>query len=354
MAKRVVHDLVEHQTRAEIGQVRFAGDELDRRRPVAPRHRAVAHPHTGAIRAALANETLRDGHAPDKLVGLHLPSRVDLVLPRLARLEERCLGIGHLRQSPLDAGERFVVGRSPRLERARLKPQLVQPETIRAGIGDRRRVRDVGELGLVLEVVVAIAARVAIADAPPPRIGVGHEIEHVLHHALVILALEPPRPRAAPIVLALGRHVKLAAMASRRSRVVIPHELIDINKGQRGARRIDKSRVLVDELADLAAGRRGVIEQQIKQFTGTILELDIQRLVTAKAAFDVDRALPVRLWDDQHVQIPWHRIPMPVRVLVKHLVPAFADVHVADDPVHAAKRVVGRQVEIIAPPLERL
>ena len=40
--------------------------------------------------------------------------------------------------------------------------------------------------------------------------------------------------------------------------------------------------------------------------------------------------------------------------MVKHLVPALANVDVADDPVHATERVIGRQVEIVAPPLERL
>ena len=354
LAKRVVHDLVERQARAEAGQVRFAGDELHRRRPVTPRHRAIAHPHAGTVSAALADDALRDSHGPDKLISLQFPNRVELVLPRLTKLEKRRLWIGHLRQPPLDAGELFVVSRPARLERTGLEAQLVQRKTARPVVSDRRRVGDVGELGFVLEVVVAVTARVAVANAPSSGIGVSHEIEHVLHHALVILALEPARPCAATVALALGRHVKLAAMASRRSRMVVPHELIDIDKCQRLARWVDKACMLIDELADLAAGRRGVIKQQIKQFTGAILELDIQRLVTAKAAFDVDRALPVCLWDDQHVQIPWHRIPMVVRVMVEHLVPAFADVHVADDPVHAAKRVVGRQVEIIAPPLERL
>ena len=137
-------------------------------------------------------------------------------------------------------------------------------------------------------------------------------------------------------------------------RVVIPHELVDVDKRQRIARRIDEARVLLDELADLAASRRGVIEQQIEQFTRAVLELDFQYLVPAKAAFNVDRSLPMCLRDDQHVQIPRHRIPMVVRVMVKHLVPPFANIHVTDDPVHAAKRVVRRQMKMIAPPLERL
>ena len=45
---------------------------------------------------------------------------------------------------------------------------------------------------------------------------------------------------------------------------------------------------------------------------------------------------------------------MIVRVVVKDLVPPFANIHVTDDPVHTTKRVVRRQMEMIAPPLERL
>ena len=143
-------------------------------------------------------------------------------------------------------------------------------------------------------------------------------------------------------------------MAARGSRVVIPHELIDVNERQRIARRIDEARVLVDELADLAASWRGVIEQQIEQITRAVLKLDFQRPVLAQAAFNIDRALPVRLRNNQHIQVPRHRMPMAVRMMIKHLVPAFADIDVADDPVHTAKRVIRRQIEIVAPPLERL
>ena len=45
---------------------------------------------------------------------------------------------------------------------------------------------------------------------------------------------------------------------------------------------------------------------------------------------------------------------MVVRVMVKNLVPPFANIHVTDDPVDAAKCVVRRQMEMIPPPLERL
>ena len=97
-------------------------------------------------------------------------------------------------------------------------------------MGDLWRPRNVSEIGLILEVVVAVTARVTVTNTPSPSVGIGHKIEHMLHHTLVILALEPTCPRAATVALALGRNVKLPAMTPGRLRVIIPHELVDIHK----------------------------------------------------------------------------------------------------------------------------
>ena len=74
----------------------------------------------------------------------------------------------------------------------------------------------------------------------------------------------------------------------------------------------------------------------------------------AQAFLEVDRALPMRFRDDQHVQIPRHRIPLPIRVVVANMVPAITQVDIADNTVDAAKRVVRRQMKIFPPPVDGL
>ena len=207
---------------------------------------------------------MRDSHGPDELISLQFPNRVNLILPRLAKLEKWRLGIGHLSQPPLDAGELATVAWPTRFKGSAFELQLVQWKTVRAGIDNGRRFGNICELRLILKVVVAVAVRITVTDAPSPSVRIGHKPKHVLHHALVILAIEPSRPRAAAVALALRRNIKLPTMTTSCSRMVIPHELININKGQRGARRIDKACMLVDELANLTTGRRVIVKQQVE------------------------------------------------------------------------------------------
>ena len=208
----MIHDLAERQAVAIPGEVRLTGDKLHGGGPAAPRVGTVSHPHARPIGAALAHHVLRDGHLLHELVRLHLPDRLNLILPRLAQLEIGSLRIRDFRESPLDAVEFLIVLVETGRERSGLKLQLVQGIPLRPGIGDLGAIRDVRPLGLVLEVIEPVALRVAIPDSPAPGVGVGHEIKHVLHHALKILRLEPPRPCATDVVLALGRDIKLTAM----------------------------------------------------------------------------------------------------------------------------------------------
>ena len=297
---------------------------------------------------------LRDGHLFHELVRLHLPDRLNLILPGLAQFEIGSLWIGNLSDSPLDAGEFLIVLVETGREQSGLELQLVQGKPLRPGIGNLRTIRDVRPLGFKLEIIESVALRVAIPNSPAPGVGVGHEIEHVLHHALEILGLEAPRPCATNVVLALGRDIKLTTMIRCCARVIVPHELIDIDKCQRLSGRVDKTGLLVDELPDLSTGRRGVAHQQIHQFACPVFEFDLERPILAQAFLEVDRALPVRLRDDQHVEVPRHRIPVAVRIMVTNMIPTITQVDVTDNAVDAAKCVVRWHVQVLPPPVQGL
>ena len=138
------------------------------------------------------------------------------------------------------------------------------------------------------------------------------------------------------------------------ARVIVPHELIDIDKCQRLSGRVDKTGLLVDELPDLSTGRRGVAHQQIHQFACPVFEFDLERPILAQAFLEVDRALPVRLRDDQHVEVPRHRIPVAVRIMVTNMIPTITQVDVTDNAVDAAKCVVRWHVQVLPPPVQGL
>ena len=342
----------------------WAGVKLDRHGPVAPAAGSVLMTHAHAIRPVRTGDAVGDrdlARRTGQRAGS--PKGLDFVSARA--------DFGH---APFRGG----VGVRPlRIGKGRGgEDQFVHGITFAAGVGQRRPMRDLGIGGLGLEILVTVAELVAVVHGPSATgPGIGGVVEQISHEILVRgvaaerRSAQPAVPAAADAAVGEGGPEEIAAMvrlptacadAAPRARVQVPHCCVGVRPGDARAVGMDAIGELADELADLAAGRRGVGGQQIEnlaaavaesQRQGRMLEQCLVRVDDTRVADAVDRGGPMGLGNEHHVLVPRdHHPPVVGWAMVKEMVGAAAEVDVADEPVEGVEGVVVWQIEIRLPP----